>query len=123
MANEDIHSFSFNLPSSIGSKTWIHIVFPEDYEFWDLHFEGYVLGIEEHGSSIWHAMSIETYQYSETNKEVKTQADCDAIITDNPTKDEKIKMMFNLTALRIIRFVLPPDTFHLVSSCDTSKGI
>ena len=52
MAYEDLHSLSFNLSSNIGSMKRITILFPDDYEFWALHFEDYVLGIEEHGSII-----------------------------------------------------------------------
>ena len=53
MANDDLHSLSH-------STTRILILFPEDYEVWALHFEDYILGIKEHGSSIWHGMTIET---------------------------------------------------------------
>lgn len=31
--------------------------------------------------------------------------------------------MSNIKAMRIIQFALPPDTFCLVSACDTTKGI
>ena len=72
MANDDLHSLSFNLPSSIGSTTRILILFPYDYEVLALHFEDYVLGIEEHGSTIWHAIDEETYKYLVTKKKVKT---------------------------------------------------
>ncbi|KAI3499728.1 hypothetical protein L1887_35537 [Cichorium endivia] len=53
MAHDDPHSQSFNLSSNIGSTTRISILFTNDYEVWALHFEDYVLGIEEHGSTIW----------------------------------------------------------------------
>ena len=60
--NDDPHSLTFNLPSSIGSTARIPILFPEDYEVWTLHFEDYVLGIDTHGSRICHAMTSETYK-------------------------------------------------------------
>ena len=56
-------------------------------------------------------------------KEVKIPKDYDAIIADSPETDEKINLMCNLKAMRIIRFALIPDTFRLVSTCDTAKGI
>lgn len=102
MANDDLHSLSFNLPSSIGSTSRIPILVIEDYEVWALHFENYILGIEEHGSTIWHAMTTETYKYSLTKKEVKTKKDYDEIIADNPANDKKIKLMCTLKAMRII---------------------
>ena len=46
MSKEDSHSVTFNVPSNIGSTLSILILFPEDYKFWVLHFENYVLGIE-----------------------------------------------------------------------------
>ena len=83
MSKDDLYSFSFNLPSSIGSTTRIPILFLEDYEFQALHFEDYVLGTETHGSSIWHAMTVETYKYFINREEVKTQAQYDAIIVND----------------------------------------
>ena len=84
-----------------------------------------MLGIETHGSSIWHAINVETYKYSEMKKEVKTQADCVAIIAKHPDtiNDKKEKLMCNLKVMIIIRFSLPHDTFCLVHSYDTAKGI
>lgn len=123
--NDDPHSVSFNLSSSIGSTNRIPILFPADYEVWALHFEDYVLGIEDAGSSIWHSITESTYEHSETKKVVKTLADYNKIVADHEkiTADEKIKLMSNVKALRIIRFSLHPDTIRLVNSYDTAKGI
>ncbi|XP_023760202.1 uncharacterized protein LOC111908619 [Lactuca sativa] len=49
MQLEDLNTLSFNLSSSIGSTPRIPILFPQDYEVWVLHFEDYVLGLEDHG--------------------------------------------------------------------------
>lgn len=35
----------------------------------------------------------------------------------------KDKLLSNVMAMRIIRFVVPPDTFRLVSACDTTTEI
>lgn len=101
MPNDDLHSFSFNLPCSIGSTTRIPIIFPEDYKFWALYFEYYVMGIQTHGTSIWQAMTVVTYKYSGSREEVKTQVDYDAIIAENIEipNDEKAKQQFNLKAM------------------------
>lgn len=37
-----------NLPSGIRSNTHIPILFPKDYEVWAMHFEDYIIGIEDH---------------------------------------------------------------------------
>ena len=104
MPNDNPHSLLFNLPSAIGSKTRIPILFPEDYEVWALHFADYVLGIEEHGSNIWHAMMVETYKYSGTKKEIKSQDDYNAIIVEHNDipNNEKDKMICDLKPMRII---------------------
>ncbi|CAI9294739.1 unnamed protein product [Lactuca saligna] len=51
---------------------WIHykipILFPRDYEVWALHFDDYVLGIEEHGLTIWQAMIQETLSHTATHR-------------------------------------------------------
>ena len=39
------------------------------------------------------------------------------------SQDDKDRLISNIKAMRIIRFALPPDTFRLVSSCDTTKAI
>ncbi|KAL7587596.1 hypothetical protein Lser_V15G40912 [Lactuca serriola] len=93
MQNKDPHSLSFNLSSSMGSTTRIPILFLQDYEVRALHFEGYVISIEEHGSTIWQAMIHETFSYTTTRRVIKTQFD------------------------------LPPYTFILVSVCTTTKEI
>ena len=113
MSKDNLHSFSFNLHSSIRSNTRIPILFLEDYEVWALHFKDYMLGIENHGSSIWHPMTMETYKYSRNKEEVKTQGQYYAIVDDNTktTNDEKDKRMCNLKAMQIIKFALPPNTF------------
>lgn len=73
MLKEDSYSIAFNLHGSTGSTTRIPILFPSNYEVWALNFEDYVLGIETHGSSIWQAMTKETYRYSKIKEIVKTQ--------------------------------------------------
>jgi len=114
--NDDPHSLSFNLSSSIGSTNRIPILFSNDYEFWALHFEDYVLGIEDTGSSIWHSITEGTYGHTVTKKVVKTLAEYNKAVADhqNITADEKIKLMSNVKAMRIIRFALQPDTIRLV---------
>nr|KAJ0224580.1 hypothetical protein LSAT_V11C100011640 [Lactuca sativa] len=121
----DPHALSFNLSSSIGSTTKIPILFPEDYEAWALHFEDYVLGIIEHGSTIWQTITQETFTYLVTIQAIKTLADYNALIIkhNNVPNDEKNKLMCNIKAMRIIQFALPPYTFRLDSACDTAKGI
>ena len=39
------------------------------------------------------------------------------------TQDEKDKLLNNIKAMRMIRFALKSDTFHLVSACTTTKEI
>ena len=60
-----------------------------------------------------------------SRKEIKTLVDYNALIIEHNdvTRDEKNKVMSNIKTMRIIRFALPPDTFLLVSACDTAKGI
>lgn len=83
MTDEDPHSLSFNLLSSIGCTTRILILFPEDYEVWALHFEDYVLGIEEHRATIWQAMTQDTYSHTGTRKVIKTLADYNALVLEH----------------------------------------
>lgn len=49
MSKEDSHPITLNLPSSIESTTRIPIFIPKDFEVWVLHFEDYIIGIENHG--------------------------------------------------------------------------
>ncbi|KAI3510498.1 hypothetical protein L1887_17545 [Cichorium endivia] len=94
MAHDDLHSQSFNLSSSIGSTTRIPILFINDYEVWALHFEDYVLGIEEHGSTIWQAITVETFAHTTTMKVIKTLKEYNDLLvahTDIP-HDEKNKL-------------------------------
>ena len=125
MQHVDHHTQSFNLSSCIGLTTKIPCLFPQDYEVWALHFEDCVLGIEEHSSTIWHAMTAETYSHTATNTVIKTQADYNALLVDHTciAQDEKDKMMSNINSLRIIRFALPADTLRLVSACEIAKEI
>ena len=60
-----------------------------------------------------------------TRKIVKTQAEYNAILVnhkDTP-QDEKEKLLSNVKAMKVIIFAIPPDTFHVVISCDTTKEI
>jgi len=125
MSHDDPHSLSFNLSSSVGSTNWIPILFPNDYEVWALHFEDYVLGIDDIGSSIWHSITEGTYEHTETKKVVKTLSNYHKVVADhaNIMVDKKNKLMSNVKAMRIIRFALQPDTIGLVNSYDTAKGI
>ncbi|XP_052627222.1 uncharacterized protein LOC128133731 [Lactuca sativa] len=115
VANEYPHTLSFNISSNIRSTSRIPILFPRDYEVWALHFEDYVLGIEEHGSTIWHAMTQETFSHIAIRKVIKTQADYNALLVEhtNVPQDEKQKLMSNIKAMRLIRFALPPYNFRL----------
>ncbi|XP_052626862.1 uncharacterized protein LOC128133449 [Lactuca sativa] len=117
MAHKDPHSLSFNLSSSIGSTIRIPILFPNDYEVWALHFEDYVLGLEDYGSTIWHAITQETYKHMDTKMQIKT------LVEHTVPQDEKDKLMSNIKAMRIIRIALPQDIFCLVSACETAKAI
>ena len=125
MQNEDPHTLSFNLSSSIGSMTRISILFPKDSVVWALYFEDYVLGIEEHGAIISQAMTQETFSHTGTRRVTKTLADYNELILEhtNVPQEEKDKLMSNIKALRIIWFSLPPDTFRLVSACETAKKV
>ncbi|KAI3508867.1 hypothetical protein L1887_23887 [Cichorium endivia] len=125
MAHEDSHLLSFNLSRSIKSTTRIPILFPSDYEVWAFHFDDYVLGIEEHGATIWQAMTEEAYAHTVSRKIIKTLGDYNVLLVDhlNTPLDEKNKFRSNIKAMRIIIFALPPDTFRLVSSCDTAERI
>ena len=60
-----------------------------------------------------------------TRRGIKTQAEYNTLLIDvnDIPQDEKYKLLRNVKAMRIIRFTLPPDTFHLVSSCETGKEI
>lgn len=125
MKPEDPHTISFNLSSNIGSTTRIPILFPQDYEFWALHFEDYILGIEDHDATIWQAMTQETFTFSHTKEEVITLDQYNTLLVDHKDvpNDEKDKLISNIKALKIIRFALPPDTFRLTSSFVKAKEI
>ena len=71
MNHEDPHTLSFDISSSIRSTTMILILFQQDYEVFSLHFEDYVLGIEEHGTTIWQAMTHETSAHTAIKKVIK----------------------------------------------------
>lgn len=92
MSKEDSHSISFNLHGSIGSTTQIPIPFPQDYRILALDFEDYVFGIENHGSSIWHAITKEPLKYLKTKEVVTTQERLDDIVVDGIESDEKKKV-------------------------------
>ena len=83
MTHEDPHSLSFNLLSNIGCTTRIPILFPEDYEVWALHFEDYVLGIEEHRTTIWPTMTQETNSHTGTRKLIKSLANYNALVLEH----------------------------------------
>lgn len=125
MQHDDSHFNSINLSSSIGSTTRIQIVFPSEYEVWALHFEYYVLGLEDNGYLIWKAIIIGPFVHTESKRVIRTQNDYNKLLFDikDVPQDEKEKLISNVKALRIIRFALKADTFHLVSSCDTTKAI
>ncbi|KAL7587416.1 hypothetical protein Lser_V15G40916 [Lactuca serriola] len=125
MQNKDPHSLSFNLSSSIGSTTRIPILFLQDYEVRALHFEGYVIGTNEHGSTIWQEMKHDTFSHTTTRRVIKTQVEYHALLVYRNVVplDENNKLMSNIKAMRIIRFDLPLDTFLLVSACTTAKEI
>ncbi|KAI3700054.1 hypothetical protein L2E82_44669 [Cichorium intybus] len=125
MAHDDQHTQSFNLSNSIGSTTRIPILFTQDYEVWALHFEDYVLGIEEHGSTIWQANTVETFAHIGTRRVIKTLKEYNDLLVahTNMPQDEKVKLMCNIKAFRIILFALQSDTLLLVSSCETAKEI
>ncbi|KAI3740017.1 hypothetical protein L2E82_30433 [Cichorium intybus] len=125
MAHDDHQTQSFNLSSSISSTTRIPILFTHDYEVWALHFEDYALGIEEHGETIWQAITEGTFVHTTTRRVIKTLKEYNDILVahTNIPQDEKDKLMCNIKAFRIIRFALQADTLRLVSSCETSKEI
>lgn len=64
----DSHVNSINLSSGIRSTTRIPILFSNDYEVWALHFEDYVLGLEDHSSLIWDAITKEMFAHSGTKR-------------------------------------------------------
>ncbi|KAI3496474.1 hypothetical protein L1887_38838 [Cichorium endivia] len=117
MTQEDQHTQSFNL-SRIGSTNRILVLFTNDYEVWALHFEDYVLGIEEHGSIICHAITVETYAHTGTRRVIKTLKEYNDLLVahTNIPQDEKDKLMCNIKAFRIIRFALQSDTLRLPST-------
>lgn len=125
MANEDPHALLFNLSSSIGSITRIPIIFPQDYDVLGLYFDDYVLGIKEHGALVWHSITEETFSYSGTRQKIKTLAEYNKLPLEHKdvAQDDKNRLMANINAMSIIRFDLPPDTFHLMSACDYAKEI
>ena len=90
-----------------------------------MHFEDYVLGLEDNGYLICDAIIIQTFAYIGTRREIKTQSDYNKLLLDvkDIPQDEKDKLTSNVKTMRIIRFSLPLDTFHLVISCDTEKDI
>ena len=125
MKHDDSHFNSINLSSSIGSTTRIPILFPKEYEVWAFHFEDYVLGLEDNKYLIWEAITVGPFVHNESKRVIKTQNDYDKLLLDikDVSQDEKEKLISNVKALRIIRFALQADNFHLVSSCDTAKSI
>ena len=125
MLNEDPHSLSFNLSSIIGSTTRIPILFPQDYKVWALHFEDYVLGIEEHGSTIWQAMTQDTFSHTTTRRVIKIRVDYNALVVEHTIvpQDEKDKLLSNIKAMRIIWITLLPDTFCHISACTNANEI
>ena len=92
---EDPHTLSFNISSRIGSTTRIPILFLQDYEVWDLHFEDYVLGIEDHGMMIWQAITEGTFMHMGTRRTIKKQAEYNTLHVDvkDIPQDEKDKLL------------------------------
>ena len=58
----------------------IPILFPQDYDVWDLHFEDYILGIEDDGMRIWQAIIEGTFMHMGTSRFIKTQAEYNNIL-------------------------------------------
>ena len=69
---EDLNTLAFNISNNVGSTTRIPILFPQGYEVWAVRFEDYVFGIEDHGETIWQAMTKETFAHTATRKVLKT---------------------------------------------------
>ena len=82
MHSKDPHTLSFNLSNSVGSTTIIPILFPQDYEVWALHFEDYMLGLEDHGMLIWEAITQQTFSHTGTRRIIKTQVDYHALLLE-----------------------------------------
>ena len=74
MYSDDSHVNSINLSSDIGSTTRISILFPCEYEVWALHFEDYVLSLEENGYLIWDAITVGAFVHTGSRREIRTQA-------------------------------------------------
>ena len=125
MQSDDSHVNSINLLSSIVSTTRIPILFPSDYEVWALNFGDYVLGLEDNGSLIWDVITKEAFAHTGTKRVIKTQAEYNTLLLDveNIAQEEKDNLISDVKDMRIIRFALPTDMFHLVSSCETAKEI
>ena len=70
-------------------------------------------------------MTQETFSHTATRKVIKSQADYNALLVEhaNVPHEENEKLLSNIKVMRIIRFSLPPDTFHLVSACTTANEI
>lgn len=68
MKSDDYHVNSINLLYNIGFTTRIPMLFPNDYEVWALHFEDYVLGLEDNGSLIRDAITKEWFAYTGTKR-------------------------------------------------------
>ena len=70
-------------------------------------------------------MTQQTLSHVATTKVVKTQVEYNTILVENKDipQDEKDKLLRNIKAMRIIKFALPPYSFHLVSACEKKKEI
>ena len=125
MQHDDSHINAINLSSNTGSTTWIPILFPNEYEVWALHFEYYVLGLEDNGYLVWEAIALGAFVHTGTRRVIKTQSDYNKLLLEvkDVPQDGKDKLINNVKAMRIIRFALPADTFLLFSLCDSAKAI
>ena len=84
-----------------------------------------MLGLEDNGSLIWDAITKETFAHTSIKRVIKTQAEYNDLLLEvvDIQKDEKVKLISNVKAMRIIHFALSADTFRLVRSCETAKEI
>ena len=58
MYHDDSQTNPINISNIIGSTTRITILYTQEYQFWALHFEDYVLGSEDNGYLIWEAITV-----------------------------------------------------------------
>ena len=56
MSKPASHNMAFNLASSIRSNNRAPMLFPEEYDAWEVHMQDYITDIDKVGMDVWKAI-------------------------------------------------------------------